>query len=78
MGGYVDQVAKQKCIILFLRRCADEGKPFYTVEVRGREVVQVRGMENKEATPEVQKFMDLWEKRVLRGLDAEDGMEIAA
>ena len=78
VGGYVDQVAKQKCMILFLRRCADEGKPFYTVEVQGREVVQVRGMENKEATPEVRKFMDLWEKRVLRGLDAEDGMEVAA
>lgn len=78
VGGYVDQVAKQKCMILFLRRCADEGKPFYTVEVRGREVVQVRGMENKDATPEVRKFMDLWERRVLRGLDAEDGMEVAA
>ena len=41
-------------------------------------MVQVRGMENKDATPEVRKFMDLWERRVLRGLDAEDGMEVAA
>ena len=64
-------------MILFLRRCGDEGKPFYTVEVQNRNVVQVRGMENKAATPEVQKFMDVWERRVLRGLDAEDGMAAA-
>lgn len=78
VGGYVDRVARKKCMILFLRRCEDEGKPFYTVEVRGRKAVQVRGMENKEATPEVRKFMDLWEKRVLRGLDVESDMEMAA
>lgn len=66
VGSYVDQVAKRKCMILFLRRCKDEGKPFYTVEVRGRKVVQVRGMENKDATPEVRKFMDRWERQVLQ------------
>lgn len=77
VGGYVDRVARKKCMILFLRRCGDEGKPFYTVEVQNRNVVQVRGMENKAATPEVQKFMDVWERRVLRGLDAEDGMAAA-
>lgn len=74
VGGYVDRVAKQKCMILFLRRCEDEGKPFYTVEVQGRKVVQVRGMENKEATPKVRKFMDIWERRVLQGRE----MEMAA
>lgn len=78
VGGYVDQVAKQKCMILFLRRCKDEGKPFYTVEVRGRKVVQVRGMENRDATPKVQKFMALWERRVLQGRNLENDMENAA
>ena len=74
VGGYVDKVAAKKCMILFLRKCDAVDKPFYTVEVRGRKVTQVRGMENKAAPPEVQKFMDIWEQRVLQG----SGMEKAA
>lgn len=66
MGSYADRVAKHQCIILFLRQCVDIGKPFYTVEVRGREVVQVRGWGNDGPTPEVRNFMAQWERRVLR------------
>ncbi len=65
VGGYVDRVAKRECIILFLRRCSEEKKPFYTIEVKNRRVVQVRGMKNCSATPEVYKFMERWEKKVL-------------
>ena len=57
VGGYVDRVAKKECIILFLRQCEDVDKPFFTVEVRGGKVVQVRGMRNCDATPEVKTFM---------------------
>lgn len=67
VGGYADRVAKKECLILFLRRCEDESKPFYTVEVRGGEVTQVRGMQNCPATPEVEQFMARWERQVLRG-----------
>lgn len=67
VGGYVEKVAEMKCIILFLRRCEDVDKPFYTVEVRDRKVVQVRGMQNAGMTPEVKRFMDVWEQRVLQG-----------
>ncbi len=66
VGGYVDRVAKKECIILFLRQCEDVDKPFFTVEVRGGKVVQVRGMRNCDATPEVKTFMAQWERRVLR------------
>ena len=66
VGSYADRVAKHQCVILFLRRCEDLGKPFYTVEVRGREVAQVRGMGNCDPTPEVKMFMDKWERQVLR------------
>lgn len=67
VGNYVDRVAAHKTIILFLRRCEDVDKPYFTVEVRDRKVVQVHGMENKAAPPEVKQFMDIWEKRVLQG-----------
>lgn len=66
VGSYVERVAQKECLILFLRKCEDEAKPFYTIEVRHKEVVQVRGMRNEDATPEVKKFMAQWEKRVLK------------
>ena len=65
VGGYVERVAKKECIILFLRRCEDLSKPFYTIEVRNRKAVQVRGMQNADMTPEVKRFMDRWERQVL-------------
>ena len=65
VGGYVERVAKKECVILFLRRCEEVDKPFYTVEVRNRKAVQVRGMQNADMTPEVKRFMDRWERQVL-------------
>lgn len=66
VGGYVQRVADHECMIVFLRRCEEVDKPFYTVEVRKNEVVQVRGLENKPATPEVQDFIDCWTHDVLQ------------
>lgn len=66
VGSYVDRVAKQECIILFLRQIEQMDKPFYTIEVRNQKVIQVRGERNAEATKEVSDFMKQWEKRVLQ------------
>lgn len=66
VGSYADRVARKECLILFLRQCENEDKPFYTVEVRNGEVVQVRGMGNCDPTPEVAQFMERWERQVLR------------
>ena len=66
VGSYADRVARKECLILFLRQCGNENKPFYTVEVRNGEVVQVRGMGNCDPTPEVAQFMERWERQVLR------------
>lgn len=78
VGSYAGRVARKECIILFLRRCEDISKPFYTVEIRGGKIAQVRGMQNCDATPEVETFMAQWERRVLQGREMEDGMEMAA
>ena len=66
VGTYVDRVAKQECVILFLRRAAEADKPFYTLEIRNRKVVQARSANNRPATPEVQRFLDQWEREVLQ------------
>ena len=65
-GGYADTVARKECIILFLRQCDNLEKPFYTVEIRNRQAVQVRGLRNCDATPEVKRFVDQFERRVLQ------------
>lgn len=65
VGSYTECVANGECVILFLRKCSDESKPFYTIEVRGQEVVQVRSMGNCGMTPEVKTFVAAWKQRVL-------------
>ena len=65
VGGYTERVADRKCIILFLRRCSDLQHSYYTIELQENKVVQVRGVSNCSATPEVDKFIKAWEKRVL-------------
>lgn len=66
VGDYINRVVGKECIILFVRKCCEETKPFYTVEIRGQKVVQVRGVGNCAATPEVQGFIDAFKQQVLQ------------
>ena len=66
VGSYIDRVARKECMILFVRKCTGETKPFYTVEIRGQKVIQVRGVGNCAATPEVQGFIDAFKQQVLQ------------
>ena len=66
VASYADRVARKECVILFLRRCEDVSKPFYTVEIRNQKIIQVRGWDNCDPTPEVEAFMKRWERQVLR------------
>ncbi len=70
VGRYVKSIAKRECVILFIRRCSDETKPFYTMEVReqksGKEIIQVRGMGNCQPTDEVRRFVDAFKRKVLQ------------
>ena len=66
VGGYVGRVAKKECVILFLRKCSDESKPFFTIEVKGQEIIQVRGLKNCAPTPEVQRFINTFKRQVLQ------------
>ena len=66
VGSYVDRVARQECLILFLRHCDDLSTPFYTVEVRDQKAVQVGGIRNADPTPEVRSFIAAYETQVLQ------------
>lgn len=63
VGGYAERMAKGQCVILFLREEKHKTKPFYTVEVHGDRILQVRGAHNRAPTPEVTAFLSAWEKK---------------
>lgn len=63
VGGYVERVINKNCVILFIRQEAKRDKPFYTVEVRGNRVLQVRGVNNRDPVPEVKEFLQKWKRK---------------
>ena len=65
VGGYVSRVANQECVILFLRKTSEPDKPFYTIELRNGKVAQIRGNQNCDPTPQVEKYMRVWEQAKL-------------
>ena len=63
VGGYAQSMAEKRCIILFIRQEAKRNKPFFTVEVQGDKIRQVRGSNNRAPVPEVTAFLDKWKKK---------------
>ena len=65
VGGYAERHANGKLHIMFIRRADKPDVPYYTVEVRtdGR-INQVRGLRNCKTTPEVQAFIEEYEKHL--------------
>jgi hypothetical protein len=66
--SYVEKVAKGKCVILFLRKIDSLTEPFYTIELKENRVTQARGLHNGAPTPEVKKFLNEWDKKLLAPL----------
>lgn len=59
VAGYAERHAEGKLHILFIRQKNNPDKPFYTMEVnREGKMIQVRGLRNREPTPEVQEFLE--------------------
>lgn len=70
VGGYIRDMAEGKTAIFFLRKASEPDKPFYTLELQRRKVVQCRTEHNASYVnnPDVKKFVDMWmEKVVLKG-----------
>ena len=65
VGSYIDKVAEGRCLIVFVRRVEELKKPYVTVEVRDGKIAQIHGDHNSKPTEEVQKFIDLWSRKVL-------------
>lgn len=66
VGGYAQRYADGQTDILVVRKASDPDKPFYTMEVRERKVVQCRGLRNCDMTPEVRAFVQAFVEEKLQ------------
>ena len=65
VGTYLDRVAEGESIILFLRQNENLDTPFYTIEVRGFNIIQCRGKCNTPMTPAVKAVTERYQQEVL-------------
>ncbi len=65
VGSYVKKVVKRESTILFVRKAGEQGKSLCTVEIHNGELVQARCYKNEPPSPAIQRFLDIWEKKVL-------------
>lgn len=60
---YDENVAAGTTEIMFIRKKNNETKPFYTLELKKKKVIQVRGKYNEDPTKSVIKFVEEWSKK---------------
>ena len=67
VGGYIQRMAEGQTAIFFLRSVHEPDKPYFTLELKGKEVIQCRTKYNSSYTnyPDVEAFVDLWMKKVV-------------
>ena len=70
VGGYAARHANGETTILFMRSAAWPDKPLYTIEMQGKELIQVHGYHNRTAPrdiPAANEFFESWLKWVKGG-----------
>jgi len=71
VGTYVERVAKEQTIILFLRKKEKPDEPYYTIQVNPRnyEIIQCRGKNNKSMEGNIKNIINKYEKEKLAPLN---------
>lgn len=64
VARYVDDVAKGKTMILFVRKKSNPRKPFYTLEWKDNKIAQCYGLKDCETTEEVETFIRSFERNM--------------
>lgn len=60
---YDEDVAAGRTEIMFIRKSKNPNRPFYTLELKNKKVIQVRGKENQDPNEEVIEFIRDWSKK---------------
>lgn len=68
VGGYIQRMAAGSTAIFFIRREEEPDKPYFTLELRDKAVVQCRTDHNNSYTnfPEVKAFVEMWMEKVVQ------------
>lgn len=63
VASYVQDVVKEKCKILFVRKKDKPEESLLTVEVRNGKIIQVRGFGNRNPMSEEKQFISKWAEK---------------
>ena len=68
VGGYIRKMAKGETAIFFIRKADELDKPFYTLELRDKKVIQCRTTDNKsyELSEDIKVFVEAWIDKVVK------------
>lgn len=66
VASYVDRVAEERSIILFLRKTKELETPYYTIELSPKDysLIQCRGKGNKGSSDDIQKWIQRYFKKM--------------
>jgi hypothetical protein len=65
VGGYAKDMAEGKIAIFFVRPIHAPDKPYFTLELKGKQVTQCRTKDNKPYEGAVKAFVDAWAAEVV-------------
>lgn len=65
VGTYAEKYVEGKCDILVIRRVSEPNTPYFTVEMKNKQIIQCRGLKNCGMTDKVRKFMDQFKSEKL-------------
>lgn len=80
VGGYIKRMAEGETAIFFLRKANEPDKPFYTLELQKKRVIQCRTEHNAsyDRNPDVKNFVDMWMEKVVKKGGKKKAKEAAA
>lgn len=80
VGGYIRDMAEEKTAIFFLRKANEPDKPFYTLELQKKRVIQCRTEHNAsyDRNPDVKNFVDMWIEKIVKKGGKKKAKEAAA
>lgn len=80
VGGYIRDMAEGETAIFFLRKVSEPDKPFYTLELQKKRVIQCRTEHNAsyDRNPDVKNFVDMWMEKVVKKGGNKKAKEAAA
>ena len=80
VGGYIRDMAEGETAIFFLRKANEPDKPFYTLELQKKRVIQCRTEHNAsyDRNPDVKNFVDMWMEKIVKKGGNKKAKEAAA